>query len=119
VQELSQFMAHASLAHLKEAMKYCFGTPNRGLLLKPMMKWDKDSNFEFKITGRSYSDFTKDPEGHQSVSGYSTFLCGASVNNHESYARKCDTRRDVSRGLNVRKKCYSIYARTRVNGIKG
>jgi hypothetical protein len=72
-------MAHASLAHLKEAMKYCFGTPNRGLLLKPMMKWDKDSNFEFKITGRSYSDFTKDPEGHQSVSGYSTFLCGASV----------------------------------------
>jgi hypothetical protein len=41
VRELSQFNAHASLAHLKEmyrTMKYCVGTPNRGLFLKPTMK---------------------------------------------------------------------------------
>jgi hypothetical protein len=60
--------------------KYCVGTPNRGLFLKPTMKWDKDPNFEFEIlVGRSDSDFAKDPERHRSVSGYSTFLCGASV----------------------------------------
>jgi hypothetical protein len=82
VQELSQFMAHANLPHLKEmyrAMKYCVGTPNRGLFLKPTKKWDKDSNFEFEITGRLDSNFAKDPERHRSVNGYSTFLCGASV----------------------------------------
>jgi hypothetical protein len=82
VRELSRFMAHASLAHLKEmyrAMKYCVGTPNRGLFLKPTMKWDRDPNFEFEIRGKADSDFGKDPERHRSVSGYSTFLCGASV----------------------------------------
>jgi hypothetical protein len=60
-------MAHASLAHLKEmycAMKYCVGTPNRELFLKPTMKWNKDPNFEFEIRGRSDSDFAKDPERH-------------------------------------------------------
>jgi hypothetical protein len=64
-------MAHASLAHLKEmyrTMKYCVGTPNRGLFLKPTTKWDKDPNFEFKSTGRLDSDFARDPERHQSVS---------------------------------------------------
>jgi hypothetical protein len=64
VQELSQFMVYTSLANLKEmyrAMKYCIGTPNRGLLLKPTMKWDKDPNFELEIKGRSDSDFAQDP----------------------------------------------------------
>jgi len=82
IRELSRFMTGASKAHLKEmfrAMKYCVGTPNRGLLLKPTMKWNGDPNFEFAINGRSDSDFAKDPERHRSVSGYSTFLCGAPV----------------------------------------
>jgi hypothetical protein len=82
VRELSRFMMHAGHAHLREmyrAMKYCVGTPNRGFLLKPTMKWDGNPNFEFKIKGQSDSDFAKDPERHRSASGYSTFLCGASV----------------------------------------
>jgi hypothetical protein len=54
------------------------------LFLKPTMKWDRDPNFEFKIIGRSDSDFAKDPERHQSVSGYSTFLCGATVTTKSS-----------------------------------
>jgi hypothetical protein len=37
---------------------------NRGLFLKPTMKWDKNPNFEFKITGRLDSDFAKDLERH-------------------------------------------------------
>ena len=38
VRELSRYMSGASHAHVKalyRTMKYCVGTPNRGLLLKP------------------------------------------------------------------------------------
>ena len=42
-------------------------------------KWDGDPNFEFVVSGRSESDYAKDPERRRSVSGYSTFLCGAPV----------------------------------------
>jgi hypothetical protein len=43
------------------------------------MKWDGDPNFEFVVSGRSDSDYAKDPERRRSVSGYSTMLCGAPV----------------------------------------
>jgi hypothetical protein len=82
VRELSRFMTGATIAHMKEMyreMKYCVGTPNRGLLLKPNARWDGDPNFEFVVGGRSDSDYAKDPERRRSVSGYSTFLCGAPV----------------------------------------
>jgi hypothetical protein len=82
VRELSRFMTGMAMAHLKEmyrAMKYCVGTPNCGLLLKPNMKWDGNPNFEFIVKGQSDLDFVKDPERCRSVSGYSTFLCGAPV----------------------------------------
>jgi hypothetical protein len=52
VRELSRFMTGACPEHLKamyRVMKYCVGTPNRGLLLKPNMKWDEhDPNFELE-----------------------------------------------------------------------
>jgi hypothetical protein len=82
VRELSRFMSGASGAHLKamyRAMKYCVETPNRGLLLRPDAKWNGDANFEFVVSGRSDSDYAKDPDRRRSVSGYSTFLCGAPV----------------------------------------
>ena len=82
VRELSRFMVGAAYAHMKAmycVMTYCVGTPNRGLLLKPNQKWDGNPNFEFIITGRSDSDYAKDIEKRRSVSGYSTFLCGAPV----------------------------------------
>ena len=61
-------------------MRYFAGTPNHGLLLKPNAKWDGDPNFEFVVSGRSDSDYGKDPKRHQSVSaGYSAFLCGVPV----------------------------------------
>ena len=75
-------MTGATKAHLNEmyrAMRYCVGTPNRGLLLKPNAKWDGNPNYEFVVSGRSDSDYAKDPERRRSVSGYSTFLCGAPV----------------------------------------
>ena len=43
-------------------MKYCIGTPNCGLTLKPNMKWDGDLEFKFFVNGKADSDYAKDPE---------------------------------------------------------
>jgi hypothetical protein len=48
-------------------------------LLKPDVKWNGDPEFKLVIRGISDSDFAKDPETRKSVSGNSTFLCGAPV----------------------------------------
>jgi hypothetical protein len=49
------------------------------VLLKPNAKWNGDPSFEFEITWKANSDYGKDPERHQSVSGYATFLNGVPV----------------------------------------
>jgi hypothetical protein len=82
VRELSRFMSGPSIAHMKamyRTMKYCVETPNRGLVLQPNESWDGSADFEFTVSGRADSDYAKDPERRRSVSGYSTFLCGAPV----------------------------------------
>jgi hypothetical protein len=82
VRELSRFVSNPTEAHKKamlRVMKYCVETPNRGLLLKPNKKWNGNPEFEFVVTGRADSDYAKDPDRRRSVSGYSTFLCGAPV----------------------------------------
>jgi len=82
VRELSRFMtAGATTAHMKalyRVMNFCVATKDHGLTLKPKCKWDGDPDFEFEIKGRSDSNFAKD-ESKKSVSGYSTFLCGAPI----------------------------------------
>jgi hypothetical protein len=80
VRKLSQYMPGASLAHAKamhRTMKYCVGSPERGLLLKPVGKWDGNPSYEFVITGRS--DSAKDTDTRRSVSGTSTFLNGSPI----------------------------------------
>jgi hypothetical protein len=60
VRELSRFMQEASKAHLTamyRVMKYCVGTPKRGLMIEPTEFWDGDKKFKFTISGRSDSDF--------------------------------------------------------------
>jgi hypothetical protein len=45
VRELSRFMQEASKAHLTvmyRVMKYCVGTPKRGLMIEPTEFWDGD-----------------------------------------------------------------------------
>ena len=59
-------------------MAYCVGTKDRGLTLKPNRKWDGNPDFEFDIRGQSDSDYAKD-ESARSLSGYSTFVCGAPI----------------------------------------
>jgi hypothetical protein len=72
----------ASDAHMKamkQEMEYCVGKKDRGLMLKPDVKWNDDPSFKLAIRGISDSDFAKNPETRKSVSGNSTFLCGAPV----------------------------------------
>ena len=83
VRELSRYMAGATAHHLKEmhrVMSYCVATSARGWVLDPDMKWDgKDRNFEFIVTGKSDSDYAVEPDTRRSISGCTTFLCGAPV----------------------------------------
>jgi hypothetical protein len=72
----------AAEAHKKamlKVMNYCVATPERGIVLKPNVKWNGDPEFKLVILGRSDSDFAKDPATRKSVSGTSTFLCGAPI----------------------------------------
>ena len=83
VRDLSRFMGigandnHMQAMH--RTMQYCVGTPKRGLQLKPNGTWNNDPEFEFEITGKSDSNYATCPDTRHSVSGYSTFLNGASV----------------------------------------
>jgi hypothetical protein len=82
VRELSRFMQEASKAHLTvmyRVVKYCLGTPKRGLMIEPTEFWDGDKKFEFAISGRSDSDIVKDIISCRSVIGSSTFLSVAPV----------------------------------------
>jgi hypothetical protein len=81
VRELSRFMTGATTAHVKamhRVMNFCLATRNKGYTVKPNCKWNGDKDFKFVISGRSDSDHGKD-ESMKSVSGYSTFLCGAAI----------------------------------------
>ena len=81
VRELSRFMTTgAGIIHKKAmetAMRYVVGTPERGLLLKPIGEWDGRKDYEFVISGHSDSNHAKCPDMHKSVTGYTAFLCGA------------------------------------------
>jgi hypothetical protein len=81
VRELSRFMTAATACHLKamyRVMQYCVATKEVGLTLKPNCAWDGDPNFMFELLGRSDSTYASD-EDAKSVTGYSTFLCGAVI----------------------------------------
>jgi hypothetical protein len=83
VRELSRFMTTGTtISHVKAmkgVMEYCVATENRGITLKPDQKWNGDPEFELIILGRSDSNFAKEPDTWKSVSGNSTFMCGAPV----------------------------------------
>ncbi len=55
-------------------MQYLTCTKDAGLLFKPIRKWDEGTKFQFKIRGRSDSDYMKDTQTRQSVTGYMVYL---------------------------------------------
>ena len=94
VRELSRYMSGATPKHYKEmlrVMRWCVSTPQRGLTLKPDCVWDgTDREFQFVVSGMSDSDYNCDPETRHSISGTSTFLCGAVVS-MKSRMQRCVT----------------------------
>ena len=58
-------------------MEYIVGTPNRGVTLKPECTWDGSKNFKFRISGRSDTDYAKDPDTRRSVTGVRTSFNGS------------------------------------------
>ena len=59
---------------LDHLMKYVVGTKDRGLVLSPNRIWDGDRNFEFRIHGRSDSDYATNKDDRKSISGGRVFL---------------------------------------------
>jgi hypothetical protein len=58
-------------------LKYSLDTVEQGLVLKPYRKWDSRQSHEFVTSGRSDSDYTKEPKDRCSVSGHMVYLEGA------------------------------------------
>lgn len=80
VQELSKFGSKPTGAHYKamiRCMQYCVDTKEKGLWIQPKAEWKGNKDLAFEITGKSDSDFAKDPVTRRSVSGWSTYLNGA------------------------------------------
>ena len=82
VRELSRFFSGATVAHLQamyQVMSYCVKTSSSGRTLRPERKCDESElkEFEFRIKGRSDSNYASDPESRRSVTGYTVFFEGA------------------------------------------
>jgi hypothetical protein len=64
VQDLSCHMHKAAQDHFKAmlcVLKYSLDTVEQGLVPKPNRKWDGRQSHEFVISGRSDSDYAKEP----------------------------------------------------------
>jgi hypothetical protein len=77
VQDLSCHKHEATQDHFKAmlcVLKYSLDTVEQGLVLKPNRKWDGSQSHEFVISGRSDSDYAKEPTDRCSVSGHVVYL---------------------------------------------
>jgi len=81
--EVSRFRQGANPAQeksLSRIMEYCVQTSKRGLLLKPVGRWNgRDKTYKFIIKGVSDSEHAKDVASCRSVGGHTVYLCGAPV----------------------------------------
>jgi hypothetical protein len=66
-----------SLEAMHRCMEYCVATANRGVTLRPQGNWDGTRDFKFVISGRSDSDYAKDPDTRHSVTGTRVSVNGA------------------------------------------
>ena len=83
VRELSRYGSAPNKVNIKalhRCMNYCVSIPQRGWYLKPMRTWDGiDKDFEFKVGGKSDSDYAKRLITRLSASDYSSMLEGVPV----------------------------------------
>src|SRR5688572_6811902 len=76
VRETSKFMTKGHKGHMMamlRVMRYCVGTANEGLIIKPKGSWDGSKDYQFEVTGMSDSEYAKD-ESRKSVNGWSAYL---------------------------------------------
>lgn len=64
---------------LEHLMRYLVSTKNRGLVIAPSRVWNCEPDFEFRIHGRSDSDYATNPDDRRSVSGSRVFVEDAPV----------------------------------------
>ena len=82
VRELTRTVKGSNMMHynaMLRVMRYSVDTPERGWSLNPTRTWDRKSKFEFRISGRSDSDYAKCPASRRSVSGHNIKLKGAVI----------------------------------------
>ncbi len=82
VRDLVRHMTGGDDTHMQAMLRcvqYMKCTKDAGLLLKLTRKWNGTNQFQFKIKGRSDSDYAKDMQTRQSISGYMVFLEDAPV----------------------------------------
>src|SRR5688572_8716072 len=76
VRETSKFMTKGNKGHMVamlRIMRYCVGTANKGLIIKPKGSWDGSKDYKLEVTEKSDSEYTKD-ENRKSMNGWSTYL---------------------------------------------
>jgi hypothetical protein len=77
VQDLARYMScgnSKTLEAMKRCMRYVLCTREAGLLLKPCQKWNGSNEHQFRIRGKSDSDYAKGTQTRCSVSGYVIYL---------------------------------------------
>ncbi len=80
VQDLSRHMHEATQDHYQAmlcVLKYSLDYGDQGLEIKPNRKWEGSWSHEFIISGRSDSDYAKEPNNRRSVLGRVVYLEGA------------------------------------------
>ena len=80
VRDLAKMMGRGSseaIEAMHRVMEHCVGTPNRGVTLRPEGSWDGTKDYKFIISGRSDSDYVKDPDTRKLVSGTRVSVNGA------------------------------------------
>ena len=91
VQDKARHMCCAGKKQMKamlRCMKYCVDMPNHGLVLQPDVLWDGDPKTPFIVSGRSDSDYVKEPTTCSCVSGGLVMLNGVPVGFRSSTQKK-------------------------------
>ncbi len=89
---------------MRRCMRYVLCTRDKGLLINPTQKWDGSNKHEFCLRGRSDSDYAKDIQTRQSVTGYVVYL-GCVSTMHRNATQKTVALSSCEAELNVAVLC--------------
>jgi hypothetical protein len=82
VKDLTRHMFLPASKYMKEMLnctKYWADRPTCGLILAPIRSWNGNSDFKFRTSGNSDSDYAQEPVDCRSVSGSLVMLGGGPV----------------------------------------